>query len=69
MKPIVKYHEFPQNGDVGVRLRIGKGYVVCPIDHPSYLVSNNAPAFTSRVIKINDDGFETMNTIYKLVEE
>jgi len=46
---------------------IGQSVLVLPIDHPSDLVSNTTYARTSDVVKINIDGFETMNTIYKYV--
>jgi hypothetical protein len=60
-KPVVQY--LPSKYDVIVK---GRGAFICPIDHPSDLVSNTNPARTSEVIKHNKKTgrFETLNTIY-----
>lgn len=48
---------------------VGKRTMVRPIDHPSTLVSNTAPARTSIVIAVHDNWFETENTIYRKMGE
>jgi len=44
--------------------RVNESVLVDPIDHPSSLVSNRGFAYTSPIIQITLDGFETLNTIY-----
>lgn len=45
-------------------IRIGEPAYILPVDHPSPLVSNETMARTSKVIAFNQEGFETMNTLY-----
>ena len=59
-KPIVNY--VPTSNDVIV---LHQHAWIYPTNHPSYLVSNQTIARTSRVIKIDEQGFETENTIYR----
>ena len=59
-KPVVHYTEVDEQ-----HLEVGKGVFVKPSDYPSDLVSNTGWALTKRVIEITEDGFETMNAIYK----
>ena len=61
MKPIV--HFISSNDDY---IHVGNSAFVNPIDHPDTVhVSNRKPIRTSEVVAINEDGFETKNTIYK----
>jgi len=60
-KPVVHYRSHPDS-----YLKVGERAYVLPIDHPSPLVSNTKMVFTSRVVSLNSEGFETMNTIYKV---
>ena len=59
-KPVVHYTEVDEQN-----LQVGNNVFVLPINHPSNLVSNKNWVLTSRVIALHEDGFETMNTIYK----
>mgnify|MGYP006959942198 CR=1 FL=1 len=59
MKQVVKYN-LDQYSSI-VKNRNARVY---PIDHPSDLVSNYELAFTSTVIAVNGDDFETLNTKY-----
>jgi hypothetical protein len=61
-KPVVHYIKTADE----INLQVGSRTLVFPIDHPSFLVSNNGWVLTSTVIAIHEDGFETENTIYKL---
>lgn len=61
MKPIVHFTD-----SIG-EVRIGSHALVIPVDHPSSIVINNNLAQTSAVVKVNPDGFETLNTIYRKV--
>lgn len=63
MKPHVKFKECL------TQVRIGWPVVCIPIDHPSELVSNTKSVITSPVVKINHDGFETLNTVYHYAKE
>ena len=58
-KPVVQYTVDPANF-----IKLGLSAYIVPIDHPSDLVSNESLARTSRVISIDGDTFETMNTKY-----
>ena len=67
-KQIVHYKAHPlDHVEVGDR-----GLIHQPFDHPSALVSNTGPIYTTRVERINRESvshpiesFETLNTIYK----
>lgn len=59
-KPIVRYRQ------ALVEVVLGRPALVEPIDHPSELVSNNKPVWTSDVVGITLGGFETRNTQYVL---
>jgi hypothetical protein len=60
LKPLVHYIEvvYPPSPVVG------KSVIVKTVDHPSPLVSNTKHVLTSPVVSVNDDGFETQNSIY-----
>ncbi len=61
MKPTVHYYKDPFN-----KINVGSGAFVHPINHPnSSRVSNTKFVFTSPVVALLPDGFETINTIYK----
>lgn len=60
IKPVVHY--IPTKADM---ITIGQHALIHPLDHPSPDVSNMGYARTSLVININEDGFETQNTVYK----
>lgn len=63
-KPIVLYRYFFEHP--AANLALGKSTVVWPLDHPSPLVSNTKPVWTSPVIRLGPRGeFETENTIYR----
>lgn len=58
-KPLVHYKQL-------VLCKLGSGALVVPVDHPSELVSNRGPIYTSPVVD-GPDGegrFETANTRY-----
>ena len=59
-KPHVKY-----NLDEMCIIVEGQGAMVHPIDHPSLRVSNESVVWTSKVINVSENEFETENTIYK----
>lgn len=59
-KPIVHY--MPTKFDV---IKLNTGALIHPLDHPSDRVSNKEFVVTSKVIAIDDFGFETQNTIYR----
>ena len=60
-------HYVPMEGD---HVEIGQGgFVQNVLNHPSSLVTNRHPVYTSEVVKIFKDGFETLNTRYKVVKE
>jgi hypothetical protein len=58
-KPLVHYKQL-------VLCKMGSGALVVPVDHPSELVSNRGPIYTSPVVDGPDvEGrFETANTRY-----
>lgn len=59
-KPTVRFK------DLKTKPQIGKSMVCFPLDHPaSDRVSNTKLIITSPVVALTDDGFETLNTIYK----
>jgi len=61
MKPIVHF-----TSSTNDYIHVGNPAFVNPIDHPDTVhVSNRKPIRTSEVVAINEDGFETKNTIYK----
>lgn len=57
-KPVVEY-AFSSDVDVGY-----EAVVYYVIGHPR--LGKQSIVYTSRVIKLLDDGFETLNTVYKL---
>lgn len=59
MKPIVNYQH------LGFPIIVGHPALVKPINHP--YCSNLNAVRTSKVVKINESGFETENTMYMLV--
>lgn len=58
MKPVVKYRASLLD------IVVGLPALVEPIDHPSPLVTNTKPVYTSNVVGITPRGFETENTVY-----
>lgn len=65
-KPTVLYEEVPGL----THIQIGHSATVIPLDHPDSGdlfrgLEDGEVAFTSPVIGIRRDGFETRNTIYK----
>jgi len=58
MKPVVRYRQSLLD------LVIGLPALVETIDHPSPLVTNTKPVYTSKVVGITPRGFETENTVY-----
>ena len=58
-KPTVRYKNHPKN-----YIKVGDGAVIQPINHTSHLVSNHTWVRTSEVLKVTNNGFETLNTIY-----
>lgn len=60
-KPIV---HFKQDSDDFIKVG-SPAFIIKVIDHPSDLVSNTKVIHTSNVVAINEDGFETENTIYR----
>lgn len=65
MKSIVRY-----NASENDSIHVGRSAVVADVlNHPSSIVSNRHPVYTSEVIAITDDGFETKNTKYVKVKE
>lgn len=59
-KPIVQYKS------MGYEIVVGKSADVLALDHPRL---GRQWVITSAVQAITDDGFETLNTIYKLVPD
>jgi uncharacterized protein YabE (DUF348 family) len=59
-KPVVHYIQSD------IPIDVGQSAWIYPIDHPSVHVSNTSIVKTSKVVAINEDGFETVNSIYKL---
>lgn len=59
-KPIVKYKS------MGYNIEVGKSADVLALDHPHL---GHRWVTTSTVQAITDDGFETLNTIYKLTSD
>jgi hypothetical protein len=60
MKKVVHF-----DAKAGVDFVAGHAIVHRPLDHTSPYVSNNHQAYTSDVVKRNEDGsFETLNSIY-----
>ena len=63
----IRVHYIPQEGDVIV---VGQSAVVHNVlDHPSFVVSNRHPVWTSAVLKLFKNGFETHNTRYVAVSK
>ena len=58
-KPVVHY-----NADAHKIIMVGFSAMVSTIDHPSEFVNNGQVCSTSRVERLTDTGFETVNTIY-----
>ena len=54
----------------GNKIKIGAGAIVCPVDHTSYLVSNETCVWTSTVLNYDEYTgiFETEYTIYQPLE-
>ncbi len=59
-KPVVHYEKVDEK-----HLQVGTSVLVLPTDHPDPLVSNVKWILTSKVIDLHEDGFETLNAIYK----
>ena len=59
-KQIVNYVPSPHD-----YIKVGKSAMVYPTNHPSYLVSNQHICHTSTVVAITEEGFETLNTLYR----
>lgn len=57
-----KKQEVKYNLDEFHTIRKDQSAIVCPIDHPH--CSNKNAVHTSRVISVDGDNFETMNTKY-----
>lgn len=47
---------------------VGFSAVVMPLDHTSPNVSNVKPCWTSQVVAVDGEDFETLNTFYKKVK-
>lgn len=65
-KPEVIYRELLWPASLQ-ELEPGMKCLVTPINHPR--CSNRKPVYTSRVVEVNEDGFETENTIYQQAKE